>query len=127
MRIQASGELIDDEVRHVDVDFTGEFDEARPEIELLGFPGEIEGIDGNAVTAEAGAGIEGLKSKGLGFGSVDDFMNVDAHAHAKLLELVDQGDIDAAIDVFEQLGHLRDRGAADRNDAAEDGAVEGGG
>ena len=79
------------------------------------------------MAAEAGAGIEGLEAEGLGLGRVDDFVDVDAHAHAKLLELVDQRDVDAAIDVLKQLGHLGDGWAADRHDAAEDGAVEGGG
>ncbi len=93
----------------------------------LGLPGEIEGVDGDAVAAETGAGIEGLEAEGLGFGGVDDLVDVDAHPHAKLLELVDQGDIDAAIDVFEELGHLGDGGTADGDGAAEDGAVHGGG
>ena len=57
-------------------------------------------------------------------GRVDDLVDVDAHAHAELLELVHQRDVDAAVDVFEQLGHLGDGGAADRDDAAEDRAVE---
>jgi hypothetical protein len=56
----------------------------------FGLPGEIEGVDGDAVAAEAGAGIEGLEAEGLGLGGVDDFVDVDAHAHAELLELVDQ-------------------------------------
>ncbi len=107
-----------------DVDFAGQLDEAGAEVELLGLPGEIKGIDGDAVAAQAGAGIEGLEAEGLGLGRVDDFVDVDAHAHAELLELVDQRDVDAAVDVFQQLGHLGDRGAADRNHAAEDGAVE---
>ncbi len=76
------------------------------------------------MAAEAGAGVKGLEAKGLGFGGVDDFVDVDAHAHAKLLELVDQRDIDAAIDVFEELGHLGHRGRADRDHAAKDGAVK---
>ena len=90
----------------------------------LGLPRKIKGVDGNAVAAQAGAGIKGLEAEGLGLGGVDDFVNVDAHAHAELLQLVDQRDVDAAVDVLEQLGHLRDGRAADRNDAAEDGAVE---
>ena len=125
MLVERVGDLLDDEVGHVGVDFAGQLDEAGAEVELLGLPGEIEGIDGDAVAAEAGAGIEGLEAEGLGFGGVDDFVDVDAHAHAELLELVDQRDVDAAIDVFKQLGHLRDGGAADGHDAAEDGAVEG--
>ena len=79
------------------------------------------------MAAEAGTGIEGLKAEGLGFGGVDDFVDVDAHLHAELLELIDQGDVDAAIDVFKELGHLGDGGRADWNDFAEDAAVHGGG
>ena len=59
------------------------------------------------MTAESGPRIEGLEAEGLGFGSVDDLVDVDAHADAELFEFVDQGDIDAAINVFEELGHLR--------------------
>ena len=77
------------------------------------------------MAAEPGAGIEGLEAEGLGFGRVDDLVNVDAHAHAQLLELVDQRNVDAAVDVFKQLGHLGNGGAADRHDAAEDRAVHG--
>jgi hypothetical protein len=47
------------------------------EVELLGFPGKIKRIDGYAVAAETGAGIEGLEAEGLGFGGVDDFVDVD--------------------------------------------------
>ena len=108
--VEAGGDLVEDEVGHGGVDFAGQLDEAGVEVELLGLPGEIERVDGDAVAAEAGAGIEGLEAEGLGFGGVDDFVDVDAHLHAELLELVDQGDVDAAVDVFEQLGHLGDRG-----------------
>ena len=106
---------------------SGQLDKARVEIELLGLPGEIEGVDGDAVAAEAGAGIEGLEAERLGLGGVDDFKQVDAHAHAELFQLVDQCDVDAAIDVLEQLGHLRDGGRRDRDGAVEDGCVDSGG
>jgi hypothetical protein len=105
--IEALGKLVDDEVGHVDIDFAGEFDEAGAEVELAGLPGKVEGVDGDAVTAESGTRIEGLEAEGLGFGSVDDLVDVDAHADAELFEFVDEGDIDAAINVFEELGHLR--------------------
>ena len=121
--VEAGGDLLDHKVGHGRVDFAGQLDEAGAEVELLGLPREIERIDGDAMAAQAGAGIKGLKAEGLGLGRVDDLVDVDAHAHAELLELVDQRDVDAAVDVFQQLGHLGDRGAADRHDAAEDGAV----
>lgn len=127
MVVEAGGDLVEDEVGHGGVDFAGELDEAGVEVELLGFPTEVEGVDGNAVAAEAGAGVEGLEAEGFGFGGVDDLVDVDAHLHAELLEFVDEGDVDAAVDVFEELGHLGDGGRADRDDAAEDAAVHGGG
>src|SRR5579859_3384095 len=107
MTIQSVGELVDDEVGHVDVDFAGEFNEPCAKIKLPCFPREIERINGNAVASEPGARIEGLKAEGLGLGRVDDFVDVDSHAHTKLLEFIDQGNVDAAVDVFKQLGHLR--------------------
>ena len=76
------------------------------------------------MAAESGTGVEGVEAEGLGLGGVDDFMDVDPHAHAKLLQLVDEGDVDAAVDVFKQLGHFGNGGAADGHDAAEDGSVK---
>ena len=75
-------DVFDDEVGHGRVDFSGQLDEAGVKIELLRLPREIERVDGDAVAAEAGAGIEGLKSEWLGLGGADDFKQVDAHAHA---------------------------------------------
>jgi hypothetical protein len=53
------------EVGHGGVDFAGQLDEAGAEVELLGLPGEIEGIDGDAMAAQTGAGIKAWKPKGL--------------------------------------------------------------
>src|SRR6202008_4796707 len=39
-------------------------------------------------------------------------------------QFVDQGDVDASEDVFEQLGHFRGAGSADGNDTSNDLAVE---
>ena len=104
--VEAVGKLIDDEVRHIDVDFAREFDETGSEVKLTGFPREIERVDGNAVATESGAGIEGLEAEGLGFGRIDNLMYVDTHTHTELFELIDKCDVDAAIDVLEELGHL---------------------
>ena len=43
------------------------------------------------------------------------------------LELIHQGDVDAAIDVFEQLGHLGGARGGDPHRAGEDAFVESGG
>ena len=71
-----------------------------------------------------GPGIEGLEPEGLGGGRVDDFLDVDAHAQREQLELVDQSDVHAAVDVFEQLGHFGSRGRRNRDHTVEDGAVK---
>ena len=50
-----------------------------------------------------------------------------SHAQAEHLQFVDQRDVDAAIDIFQQLGHLGGGGRGDGNGALEDGSVEGAG
>ena len=58
------------------------------------------------MSAESGTGVEGHESERLGFGRIDDLPHVNAHGGVDDLELVDQGDVDAAEGVFEQLGRL---------------------
>ncbi len=111
-------------VRHRGVDLAGELDEARVEVPLLRFPRKIERVHRDAVPAEAGSGIERLESEGLGLRCLDHFPDVDAHAQREQLQFVDQRDIHAAIDVLEQLGHLRSGRARDRHDRIEDGAIK---
>ena len=77
--VEGFGDFGDDVVGHGDVEFAGEFDEACGDVEASGFPGEVEGVDGDAVSAEAGAGVEGLEAEGFGFGGVDDFPDVETH------------------------------------------------
>src|SRR5258705_260407 len=88
-------------VWHVHVDLTGEGDEASVKIVLLGLPRQIKRINRDAVTAKARPGIEGLESEWLGRGGSDDFPNVETHAQTQGLELVHQGDVDAAIGAFQ--------------------------
>ena len=54
--VESRGHSIHDVIRHFGIDFAGEFDEARGEIILSGFPGKIIGIHGNAMPPEAGPG-----------------------------------------------------------------------
>src|SRR5207249_3005939 len=82
-------------------------------------------IDGDAVPAEAGAGVEGLEAEGFGFGGFDDFPDVDAHVGEDDFEFVDQGDVDAAVDVFEEFGGFGDFGGGDAMDLRDDARVEG--
>ena len=123
-RVERAVELLDAEVRHVLVDLAGQLDELRPEVELARLPAQVERVDGDAVAAEAGAGLELHEAEGLGRGRVDDLPDVDLHAVAEHRQLVHQRDVDAAEDVLEQLGHLRDLGRADRHDVVERGPVD---
>ncbi len=90
----------------------------------LRLPRKIEGIDGDAVSAQAGAGIERLEAERLALGGFDHLPDVDAHAQAEQLELVDQRDVHAAVNVLQQLGHLRHGRRRDGDGAVEDGAVK---
>src|ERR1700747_730045 len=101
MLIETARELVDHKVRHVDVDFARELNEACTEIELLRLPREVEGVDGNAMATEAGARQEPREAEGLGLRRVNHLVDVDSHAHAELFEFVDERDVDTAIDVFE--------------------------
>jgi len=65
------------------------------------------------MAANAGAGIEGHEAKGLGLGSLDDFPQIDAHPFREKGQLVNQGNVDAAKDVLQQLGHLGRPGRRD--------------
>ncbi len=107
--VQRQRGLLDHIVGHVGVDFARQLDEARAEVELLGLPGEIKRVDGDAVPAESRAGIKRLKTEGLGLGRIDHLEDVDVHALAELLEFVDQCNVHASVNVFQQLSHLRRR------------------
>src|SRR4051794_27782312 len=92
-------------------------------IPLPCLPTQIEGIDGNAVPAESGAWIERLETEGLRRGGANYLPDVDTHLQAKQFELIHQGDVDAAVNVLQQLGHFRNRRRRNRHNATEDCAV----
>ena len=58
MVVQRVLDFVDDEVGHLPVDISSEFNESSLDAGLLGLPGEIKRIDGNAVAAKARAGIK---------------------------------------------------------------------
>ena len=92
---------------------------------LACFPGEVEGVDGDAVPADAGSGVVGGEAEGFGGGCVDDLVDVDAHAFGDDLHLVREADVHGAVDVLEEFGHLRGAGAADGHELVDGVAVEG--
>ena len=52
------------------------------------------------MTTHAGTGIEGSEAKGLGFGSFDDFPDIDVHFIAEHGQFVNQAYIYITIGVF---------------------------
>src|SRR5208283_3420146 len=114
-------------VGHGHVDFASQFDEAGAEVKLLRLPGKIKRIDRNTVSAQTRPGIKCMEAERLGGGGVDDLPDVEVHAQAEHLKFVDQRDVNAAIDVLQQLGHLRGRRRGDGNGAAENRPVKRGG
>ncbi len=74
--VEGVGDLADHPLGHGGVDLAGQFDEAGAEAVFARLPGEVEGVDGDAVAAEAGSGVVGGEAEGLGGGSADDFVDV---------------------------------------------------
>ena len=115
------------EVRHRLVDLAGELDELGVEAVLPRLPGEVEGVDRDAVATEAGAGLERHEPERLRRGCVDDLPDVDVHPVAELRELVDERDVDGAEDVLEQLRQLGRLGRRHRVHLVDRRGVEGDG
>ena len=122
--IERLGDDFDDMVWHARVDFASQLDEACAKAVLARLPGEIEGIDRDAVPAQAGARVKRLVAERFGFGGIDDFPDVDVHRVVDDLEFVDEGDVDAAVDVFEQLGGFSGAAGRDGHDLLDGGGVE---
>src|SRR5207248_1271903 len=78
-------------------------------------PRQVEGIDRDTVSAEAGARVERHEAERLRGCGADDFPNVDLEPRAHERQLVHQADVDAAERVLEQLHHLRHLRRADRD------------
>src|SRR5690606_5941681 len=78
--VEAFDQLAHHVLGHGAVDLPGQFDEAGVQAVLAGFPGEVEGVDGDAVPAQAWAGVIGGEAEGFGGGGLDHLEDVDAHA-----------------------------------------------
>src|SRR6266851_1942710 len=68
--------------------------------------------------------IKRHETEGFGRRGVDHFPDVDVHSKAELFEFVDQRDVHAAENIFEQLGHFRRARRAYRNDAGNNLCVQ---
>ena len=113
--VERVGHLADDVPRHAGVDLAGQFDEPRPHAVLGRLPRQVEGVERDAVAAEAGARVERRESERLGLGRLDHFPDVDPHPVEGDLELVDERDVDRPEDVLEQLAGLGHTGRRHRD------------
>ena len=125
--VQGVGDAEDDEVGHLAVDGAGQLDEAGVVVQALELPAEVEGVDGDTVSTQAGAGIEGLESEGLGGRRVDHVPHVDAELVAHDADLVGQADVDGSVGVLENFHHLGGLGALHGDHRVDEVLVEGAG
>ena len=102
-------------VRHTGVDFSRQFDEARVHAILPRLPGQVIGIDGDAVPAQARSGVERLEPERLGRSRLNHFPDVNAHPIGGHLQFVHQSDVHGPVDIFQQLGELGHLGGTHRN------------
>ena len=72
--------------------------------DLLGLVGQVVGVDTDAVAADQ-AGPEGQEIP-FGAGRLQDLQGVDARAVEDQGQFVDQGDVDVALGVLDDLGRL---------------------
>ena len=91
---------------------------------LLHPPGQVGRVDREAVAAHPGPGREAHVPEGLGGGGVDGLPHVDTELAGEHGDLIDQGDVDVAEGVLEQLGDLRHPRARDGDGALDQSVVE---
>src|SRR5450756_234758 len=98
--------LVYDVARHGIVDLARRLDKLQVDIVLLGFPRQVEGIDGDAVPPDARPWVERHEAIWLGLGSFDDLPDIHAHLFAQDRKFVDERDVDEPEGVLKQFGHL---------------------
>ena len=108
--VEHVADALDAVLGHAVVDHHRGLDHRGVEAVFAGFPAQVIGIERDAVAAQARAGIEGREAERLGLGRFDDLPEVDPHLVAEDCELVDQADVDVAVGVLQDLGHLRHGG-----------------
>src|SRR5579863_5352546 len=69
------------------------------------------------------ARIERMKPEGLGGSRCNHFPDIDSHSQAQQLQFIHQRDVNAAVNVFEELRHFRHRRRRDGDGTLKDAAV----
>ena len=123
--VQAIHEFAQYVFRHGLVDLTRQFDEAGMQSVFASLPSQVEGIDRDTVPAQSRPWVVRSETERLGRRSINHFKDVDTHAISNDLHFVDQTDIDRAMNVLQQLGHLGGLGGTDRHDPVDGLFIQG--
>src|SRR4030081_1285904 len=94
--------------RHRGVNLTGELNKASVKFKFPRLPGQIKRIDRNAVSPQAGPGIERHESERLCFCCFNNLPDIDPHRAVDELQLIYQSNIHAAEDVLQELSGFGD-------------------
>src|SRR6266403_3948485 len=109
---------------HRAIDLIGQGDEPRLIASNTHLPGQVEGIHGDTVPADARAGIEGHETEGFRRRCIDDFPTVDVEIATHDREFVGESDVYVAEDVLVELGQLSYLRGQDLVDSGHDLPVE---
>src|SRR5215471_19105535 len=124
--IERTRHEVDDVLGHGAVDLVGKGDELRLIAREPNLPGQIERIDGDAVPADPGAGIEGHEPERLGRGRLDDLPGVDADFPTRESKLVGEGDVDGGELAITRIDPLGGEGQEGIDTHHEAGALQAG-
>jgi hypothetical protein len=112
-------------VGHVIVHVVRQLDEAKALPQTpADLPGQVAGVHGQAVAPDTWPGREPEVAERLGGGGVDRLPHVDPEIVGEHGQLVDEGDVDVAEGVFEELRELGDTGAGYRHGLLHQPVVE---
>src|SRR5438046_9410210 len=76
------------------------------------------------MSAQTRSRIKRHEPKWLCLGGINHLPDIDAHRAVNDLEFVDEGDVDAAENIFEELDRLRDAARGNRHDRLDGKTVE---
>ena len=122
--VQGVGQPANHIGRHGTVDLAGQLDEEGVLAHLARLPGQVKGVNRDAVPAKARAGIKRHEPEWFGRGRLDHLPDIYPHFLEYDLELVDHGDVYAAEDVFQELGRLGHLGRIHLDDRLDGPRIE---
>jgi hypothetical protein len=117
--VQQLGGALGDVAGHPAVDLLGELHEPERVAQRADLVGQVVRVDGDAVTADAGTGVERLEPERLGGRAPDRVVQVDAKFPAEDRHLVDQRDVHVPVGVSSSLAISASRAEAARTTCSQ--------